>query len=525
MGNDYESTPTGKTGVAAYGYDDHQFHQRISNGADNGGESNRDYHNQGSNQSESDEQGTMTSDGKTSTDPNTNDDATSDECKPPSTRTEDEGDFDLNNDERDSSPSPSQIANKVDARKAGSFSAQLLHMLNSEADAGSDIVQWLPDGSGFVIRDQRGFEQQVLPRYFDSPCFFQSFVRRLYRWGFKQLDKSIAGSGHHVFANEVFHRGNSAYQKMKPIPRQKKEPQEALQDEHYQEQMISLSHNSSVDSVSIPMAAHDGSNALIAENQSLVAQGSTELIANAIVTRLPPQIESAQSELVQLMNTIVATYSSSPVLLSSVQNDLTNLLHGVPPAQLDLMQQHTQTTITNANEIAQSGNQEPVASITDEVIRFLTQRQGTFSSQGVPDLPTEFLPPMSNINTTQQHSTAPPLLPSGIQGCNPQIQQNISHFLLSNPNLQALWGYQAQLHQHALRPYGSTLPANTDSANTTASSSNDADDSNAGNADSQTSFSNGADESATAQATSSTASQAIPRMKNRKRTRSTSPDR
>ena len=151
-------------------------------GANIGGESGRDCHKQGSNQSESDEQGTMNSDGKASTQSDTNDDATiSDKCKPSSTRTEDEGDFEVYSQERKPSSSPNQFTNKVDASKAGSFSVQLMHMLNSEAGAGSNAVQWLPDGSGFVIQDQREFEQQVLPRHFDSPCAFQSFVRRLYR--------------------------------------------------------------------------------------------------------------------------------------------------------------------------------------------------------------------------------------------------------------------------------------------------------------------------------------------------------
>ena len=65
-----------------------------------------------------------------------------------------------------------------------SFSVQLWNMLNSETDAGRDAVQWLRNGNGFVINSQNEFEQKILPKYFDSPCIFQSFVRRLYRSSF-----------------------------------------------------------------------------------------------------------------------------------------------------------------------------------------------------------------------------------------------------------------------------------------------------------------------------------------------------
>ena len=65
------------------------------------------------------------------------------------------------------------------ATKPKSFAVQLMNMLRGEA--GGTAVQWLNDGRGFIIRDQQQFEQNILPTYFDSPCAFQSFLRRLYR--------------------------------------------------------------------------------------------------------------------------------------------------------------------------------------------------------------------------------------------------------------------------------------------------------------------------------------------------------
>ncbi len=89
--------------------------------------------------------------------PDTSDDTTSDDCKQQSIQIQDH-----------------RYVNK-------SFSTQLMNMLNSETESGSEVVRWLSDGSGFVIKRQNEFEQQILSKYFDGPCMFQLFVRKLYR--------------------------------------------------------------------------------------------------------------------------------------------------------------------------------------------------------------------------------------------------------------------------------------------------------------------------------------------------------
>ena len=162
MSNNLERNLGGKSsGVNGNG--DYNLHLFQTN-YDNGSESDRDDDKQGSAQS---------SVGTSSTQPDTSDDTTSDECKPSSIQTED-GDYEVHNVER-KPPASHHNMNK-------SFSTQLMDMLNSETDAGGNAVQWLSDGTGFIIRDQNNFERQVLPRYFGSPCIFQSFVRRLYRY-------------------------------------------------------------------------------------------------------------------------------------------------------------------------------------------------------------------------------------------------------------------------------------------------------------------------------------------------------
>ena len=268
-----------------------------------------------------------------------------------------------------------------------------------------------------------------------------------------------------------------------------------------------------------------GASAPVEQSPSPVAHDSAEVIANKNMSTLSPQLESAQNELVHLVNTIVATYSTSPDLMSSLQINLSGLLPSIPPGQSNTMQQQTQTH-TDVKNTAQTSNREPVLSIIDGVIRFLAQRQSSVIPSTVHGNSTYFLPPTSSMSMMQQQNTAPPLLPSDLQHCNPQIQQTGSSFLLSSPNVQALWGNQAQLHQHIVRRYGSALPNNTDSATTTTSSSNYQEDTNADVAASVASFSHDADENPTAQATSSTESQTIPPENNRKRARSSpSPDK
>ena len=124
--------------------------------------------------------------------PDTNDDTTSDEYR--STRSSNDDKVSSQYDTTDDTgtvnyeyrPASTRNESSLLLRQESltaetSFSVQLWNMLNSETDAGRDAVQWLRNGNGFVINSQNEFEQKILPKYFHSPCIFQSFVRRLYR--------------------------------------------------------------------------------------------------------------------------------------------------------------------------------------------------------------------------------------------------------------------------------------------------------------------------------------------------------
>lgn len=70
-----------------------------------------------------------------------------------------------------------------------------------ESPTGDGIVAWNEDGNSFVILDPTKLATKLLPRFFQQ-AQYTSFVRRLFRWGFKStkcktLGKSTYDSYHH----------------------------------------------------------------------------------------------------------------------------------------------------------------------------------------------------------------------------------------------------------------------------------------------------------------------------------------
>lgn len=74
-------------------------------------------------------------------------------------------------------PSPSAVA------AANRFPGKLMAVLNS--DAYKTIITWSPDGRSFIFLDSNSFERVVLPSIF-KVAKFDSFLRKLYRWGFSK---------------------------------------------------------------------------------------------------------------------------------------------------------------------------------------------------------------------------------------------------------------------------------------------------------------------------------------------------
>ena len=85
-----------------------------------------------------------------------------------------------NNNPDQRTSTPHQTANDEPSVKGVSFSIQLMTMITNEVNSSRSAVEWVYDGSGFVITNQTVFEDDIIPRYF-SQSSFQSFLRRLYR--------------------------------------------------------------------------------------------------------------------------------------------------------------------------------------------------------------------------------------------------------------------------------------------------------------------------------------------------------
>ena len=66
-------------------------------------------------------------------------------------------------------------------------------------------VAWLPDGKSFVIKNPNEFTRAVIPKYFKGTKF-SSFTRKLYRWGFRQINRGIGPDDPIIFGNESFDR-------------------------------------------------------------------------------------------------------------------------------------------------------------------------------------------------------------------------------------------------------------------------------------------------------------------------------
>jgi len=69
-------------------------------------------------------------------------------------------------------------------------------------------ISWLPEGKAFVIYNIKEFTSSVVPKFFKASKFC-SFTRKLYRWGFRQLNRGIGPDEPIIFGNEFFQRDNA----------------------------------------------------------------------------------------------------------------------------------------------------------------------------------------------------------------------------------------------------------------------------------------------------------------------------
>jgi len=88
--------------------------------------------------------------------------------------------------------------------KSIKFPVKLMYVLE-ECTQYEHIISWSEDGLSFEIHDSRQFEIDVLPVVFKD-AKFNSFLRKLYRWGFNK--KSTEGSDSCIYTSSKFQQGN-----------------------------------------------------------------------------------------------------------------------------------------------------------------------------------------------------------------------------------------------------------------------------------------------------------------------------
>lgn len=101
-----------------------------------------------------------------------------------------------------SSEGGSSLPPVVEPNSTKSFVQILMDILNVTDPDQNSIICWVPDGESFLIADQERFEGEILPTYFRG-SLFNSFVRKLNRWGFRRLKRTGKASS---FAHDFFIR-------------------------------------------------------------------------------------------------------------------------------------------------------------------------------------------------------------------------------------------------------------------------------------------------------------------------------
>jgi len=110
----------------------------------------------------------------------------------------------------DDKPSKRYIPEHKKSDAALTFPEKLMTMMEyaeieSKDDRDSYCIAWLTEGKSFIIRNPDEFTRNILPKFFKATKF-SSYTRKLYRWGFRQLNRGIGLDDPIIFGNDLFQR-------------------------------------------------------------------------------------------------------------------------------------------------------------------------------------------------------------------------------------------------------------------------------------------------------------------------------
>ena len=81
---------------------------------------------------------------------------------------------------------------------------KLMHMMEyaekKEKEKPDFCIAWADEGRAFIVRNPDAFAREVVPMFFKATKF-SSFTRKLYRWGFRQVNRGTGAMDPIVFAN------------------------------------------------------------------------------------------------------------------------------------------------------------------------------------------------------------------------------------------------------------------------------------------------------------------------------------
>merc|ERR1711862_37650 len=94
------------------------------------------------------------------------------------------------------------IESEISSQKTNTnFATMLMDVLSSKSM--ENVITWLPEGNAFIVINEKEFTKYVLPICFEL-MKFESFVKRLFRWGFRALNR--LGRRNQVFYHKFFLR-------------------------------------------------------------------------------------------------------------------------------------------------------------------------------------------------------------------------------------------------------------------------------------------------------------------------------